>query len=158
MRVRNGYASWMITIRRAQAQDAEALAVLFTHTRNTCMAYLPKLHTPDEDRAWMRNVVLPHCAVWIAEIDGRSVGFVAVEGSLLEHLYVHPDAQGRGVGTTLLNKAKELLPSGFHLWVFQRNAQARRFYERHELTLVRLTNGANNEERTPDAEYAWRPR
>ena len=47
--------------------------------------------------------------------------------------------------------------AAFHLWVFQRNEGARRFYERHGLRLAALTDGAGNEEREPDARYEWRP-
>ena len=43
-----------------------------------------------------------------------------------------------------------------HRWTFQQNEGARRFYERHGLHLIRLTNGDGNEEKTPDALYAWR--
>jgi ribosomal protein S18 acetylase RimI-like enzyme len=146
-----------ITLRPATIDDAPAVAELFTHTRDACMSHLPKLHTADEDRAWMRNVVFEHCDVWVAEVDGRLAGFVALEGDLLEHLYVRPDLHRRGIGSTLLAKARELRPGGFRLWVFQQNAQARRFYESHGLVVLRLTDGAGNEERTPDAEYAWRP-
>ena len=49
------------------------------------------------------------------------------------------------------------MPGGFRLWVFQANAGARRFYERHGLRVVRLTDGAANEEKTPDALYEWLP-
>jgi hypothetical protein len=42
------------------------------------------------------------------------------------------------------------------LWTFQQNDGARRFYERHGLRLIRLTDGEDNEEKTPDALYAWR--
>jgi len=41
------------------------------------------------------------------------------------------------------------------LWVFQRNERARAFYRRHGFVLVEETDGAGNEERTPDARYAW---
>jgi GNAT superfamily N-acetyltransferase len=105
----------------------------------------------------MRNVVFKHCDVWIAELDGRLAGFVALKRDLLEHLYVHPDLQREGVGTALLAKARELCPKGFCLWVFQQNAQARRFYEWSGMRLVRPTDGATNEERMPDAEYSWSP-
>jgi GNAT superfamily N-acetyltransferase len=147
----------MITLRRATPDDALPVAALFTHTRRTCMPYLPALHTADEDRAWMRDVVFKHCNVWVAELDGRLAGFLALERDLLEHLYVHPDLQRMGVGTALLAKARELSPKGFRLWVFQQNAQARRFYERNGLELAQLTDGASNEERTPDAQYVWHP-
>jgi putative acetyltransferase len=147
----------MVSLRQATTDDALPVADLFTHTRTTCMGFLPALHTADEDRAWMRSVVFPNCDVWIAELDGSIAGFVAVKGEMLEHLYVHPDFHNRGVGSALLEKARELMPLGFRLWVFQQNAQARRFYESNGLELVRTTEGESNEERTPDAEYAWRP-
>jgi GNAT superfamily N-acetyltransferase len=145
-----------VTLRRATTADALAVAALFTHTRAACMPYLPKLHTPADDRIWMRHVVFTQCDVWIAELNDRRAGFVAVKDDVIEHLYVHPEFHGRGVGTALLAKARALCPSGFRLWVFQQNAQARRFYEKHGLVLVRTTDGAGNEEREPDAEYAWR--
>ena len=56
-----------------------------------------------------------------------------------------------------MERAKERRPGGFQLWVFQQNATARRFYERRGFVLVRETDGSDNEERTPDALYAWRP-
>jgi ribosomal protein S18 acetylase RimI-like enzyme len=57
----------------------------------------------------------------------------------------------------LLDHAKALRPNGLQLWVFQRNAGARRFYERHGFRLVKLTDGSANMEREPDALYAWHP-
>jgi ribosomal protein S18 acetylase RimI-like enzyme len=80
-----------------------------------------------------------------------------MQGDMVEHLYVRPDLLRRGIGGALLQRAKERLPSGFRLWVFQQNVSARRFYERHGLRLVEETDGRRNEERTPDALYEWRP-
>ncbi len=86
----------------------------------------------------------------VAERDGRLVGFVvagserpSVESARGERdgfgevhaLYVHPDAWFTGAGAALLRTAADRLAvDGFHtlsLWVLERNAQARRFYERH---------------------------
>ena len=39
--------------------------------------------------------------------------------------------------------------------MFQKNTGAIRFYERHGFRLVKLTDGADNMEREPDALYAW---
>ncbi len=83
------------------------------------------------------------------------VGFAALDGGLLAHLYVRPDLQRRGVGSALLARVQTLRPDGFRLWVFQRNTDARRFYERRGLSLAKLTDGAGNEEREPDALYSW---
>jgi uncharacterized membrane protein YhaH (DUF805 family) len=61
---------------------------------------------------------------------------------MVEHLYVRPDLRRRGIGSALLQRAKERLPSGFRLWVFQQNVSARRFCERHGLRLVEETDGS----------------
>ncbi len=41
------------------------------------------------------------------------------------------------------------------LWTFQQNLRARAFYEARGFVLVQLTDGSDNEEKTPDALYAW---
>jgi ribosomal protein S18 acetylase RimI-like enzyme len=143
-------------IRRASPADADAVADVF-RASFAGLTYLPKLHTEAEDRAFVRDVLLGRQEVWVAEEDGEVVGYAALSADKLEHLYVHPRAQGRGVGTALLARAKERRPAGLQLWTFQRNDGARRFYERHGFSLVRLTDGRDNEEREPDALYEWRP-
>jgi GNAT superfamily N-acetyltransferase len=69
-------------------------------------------------------------------------------------LYVLPQAQGDHVGTKLLQIAQDSF-SRLHLWTFQRNLRARRFYEARGFALVRETDGAGNEEKEPDALYLW---
>jgi ribosomal protein S18 acetylase RimI-like enzyme len=54
----------------------------------------------------------------------------------------------------LLDKAKER-NSELQLWTFQRNVSAIRFYQANGFRLVRETDGAVNEEREPDALFAW---
>ena len=87
----------------------------------------------------------------VAETNGEISGFLAVHGVMVEHLYVRPDLLRRGIGSALLQRAKERLPSGFRLWVFQENVPARRFYERHGLRLVEgpMAGGTRNERRMP---------
>ena len=143
-------------IRRAVASDAEAVANVFLAAMAE-MTYLPEIHTEEETRQWIRTVVLRELEVWVADDDGRVVGFAALKDELLEHLYVHPHDQNRGVGTGLLGLSKQRRPRGLRLWVFQRNVRARRFYERHGFALTRVTDGSDNEEREPDALYEWAP-
>jgi len=102
------------------------------------MPYLPNLHTEDEIRLWIRDILLPGHEVVVAEVDDRPAGFAALDGDELAHLYVHPGLQGPGIGDALVARIQELRPAGFRLWVFQRNTSARRFNER----LVELTDGA----------------
>jgi GNAT superfamily N-acetyltransferase len=142
-------------IRRAGLEDVNAIAALFRRSFGT-LTFLPTLHTPEEDRAYFGGIVAER-EVWVWEEDGSILGFAALEDDELTHIYVEPEAHGRGIGGALMERAKERRPNGFRLWVFQQNANARRFYERRGFVLVRETDGSDNEERTPDALYAWHP-
>ena len=123
------------------------------------MPGLPDLHTPDDDRRFLRELVIPEQEVWVAEKGGVVVGFTALgtrdRVRFMEHLYVAPEHQRRGIGAALIERAKERRPAGFRLWVFQRNTGARDFYEHHGFRLVELTDGSGNEEKEPDALYEW---
>lgn len=143
-------------IRQAEPGDADAVADVFIPSLES-LTFLPRLHTHEEHRAFVRDRMLLEHEVWVAVEDCRIVGFAALTEDMLAHLYVHPDAQGRGAGGALLGRTKERRPAGFTFWVFQQNEQARRFYEAHGCRVVRLTDGRDNEEKTPDALYEWRP-
>jgi putative acetyltransferase len=86
---------------------------------------------------------------------GKIIGYAATKPGWLEHLYVHPNWHGRGVGRALLEVAREGQDE-LRLWVFQGNANARRFYERHGFTCESLHDGSENMEKQPDAVYVWR--
>lgn len=131
------------------------MAALFRRSFGT-LAFLPTLHTPDEDRAFFAKLVADH-EVWVWDEDGRILGFVALRGHELSHLYVEPEAHRRGIGGALLDRAKARRPDGLELWVFQQNENARRFYGRRGFVPVRETDGSGNEEGAPDALLAWRP-
>ncbi|MGC4001238.1 MAG: GNAT family N-acetyltransferase [Anaeromyxobacter sp.] len=142
------------TVRRAQPDDAPAIAALFTASRRAAMPGLPELHTPADTEWFFREVVPALREVWVLEDGGPVIGFIAFGGGEIEHLYVAPGAQGRGAGARLLGLA---MASGapLELWTFARNAAARAFYEHHGFAAVEETDGAGNEEREPDVRYRW---
>jgi ribosomal protein S18 acetylase RimI-like enzyme len=142
-------------IRRATPADVDEIAVLFRRSFGT-LDFLPTLHTPDEDRAHLAGVVAEQ-DVWVAEEDGQVVGFLALKGGHGTFFYVDPRAHGRGHGTALFREAQRARPEGFDFWVFQANELARRFYEQRGCVPVEFTDGAGNEEKTPDVRYEWRP-
>jgi GNAT superfamily N-acetyltransferase len=117
-------------LREAGLEDASELAALFLASRREALPYLPALHTDEETHRWMREVVLPSCRVWVVTEDERLTGFLALAGDQVEHLYVLPGCQVRGVGGSLLAVAKAASPDRLSLYTFQPNTQARAFYER----------------------------
>jgi GNAT superfamily N-acetyltransferase len=118
------------------------------------LPWLSGRHTPEEDAAFFTDVVFDQCQVWGGFADGLQ-GFVAFRDGWIDHLYVAPASQGRGIGSHLLGLAVER-QSEVRLWTFQRNAGARAFYEKRGFVAVETTDGARNEEREPDVLYRWR--
>ena len=142
---------------RARPGDAPAIAVLLRHTFRVSLPFLPELHTPEQDLWFVREQMLEKDEVWLAEdAEAQLLGFVAFREGWIDHLYVHPDHQGEGIGELLLRKPLRYRQAR-RLWTFQQNARARAFYEKHGFRLVELTDGAGNEEKEPDALYEWRP-
>ena len=144
-------------IRPARSADAEAIADVHLDSRREAMPWLPMLHSREDTIAYFAGHVLLHEEVLVAEVNQLVVGFIALEGDHLDHLYIAPAYQGRGIGDTLLAMAKEVRPDGLMLWTFQRNARARQFYEARGFVAAELTDGSRNEEREPDALYRWLP-
>jgi putative acetyltransferase len=131
-----------------------AIATVFTAAR-VGMRYLPTLHTPAEDIAFFSERVLPECVVRAAALADRIIGFSAVREDWLDHLYVHPDWQGQGVGGQLLGHAQDGHPDGLYLWVFEENTRAVAFYQRAGFIELLRTDGRDNEECRPDIKMRW---
>jgi len=142
-----------IAIRPAAREESDEIARLLRQVMRACLPYLPELHTPEEDRAFVRERMFESCAVWVAASD-RLHGFCAFRDGWVDHLYVDPALHRSGLGGRLLAPAKAA-HAALQLWVFQRNLPAIAFYEGQGFRLVRRTDGRDNEEREPDALYAW---
>jgi GNAT superfamily N-acetyltransferase len=144
----------MRALRRLALADMAAAAKVHRTSFDQSLPWLKGLHTPAEDRTFYRTRVFTSCAVWGAELEGRLLGIIALRANWVDQLYVRPDAQRRGVGSDLLGVAQGAFPV-LHLWTFQRNAAARRFYEARCFIVLRETDGSGNEEREPDVLYRW---
>jgi len=114
-------------IRSARSDDAEAIADVHHDSRREAMPWLPWLHSREETIAYFAGHVLVHEEVLVAELNELVVGFMALEGDHVDHLYIAPSFQGRGIGDKLLAMAKELRPSGLTLWRFQRKRTGKAF-------------------------------
>lgn len=148
-----------VTIRRGGSDDAAAIAELYLRARKAAASagtIPPLVHSDDDVTEWMAQVVFPHRPVWVAErSDAEPVGMLVLENRWIEHLYVSPLFTGRGVGSRLLEIAKQESPGELRLWTFASNVGAQRFYERHGFVALRRTDGSGNEEGAPDIEYAF---
>jgi GNAT superfamily N-acetyltransferase len=141
-------------LRLATDEDAIAIADVFSASFRL-LTFLPMLHTIEDDRRYVSSVLLRECSMTVVEDDTGIVAFLARQGEEIRQLYTRPDRIGRGAETQLIEAAKASEIAALELWCFQANTRARRFYEARGFRAVRFTDGAGNEERTPDVRYRW---
>jgi putative acetyltransferase len=144
------------TLRRATAYDADAIVNVHWASFRL-LTFLPMLHTIEENRRFIANVILNECEVTVAEDESGVVAFIARQGEEVRLLCTRPDRIGMGAGTQLIDAARTSGVGALELWCFQANERARRFYEARGFHAIRFTDGADNEERTPDVRYRWGP-
>jgi ribosomal protein S18 acetylase RimI-like enzyme len=145
-----------VEIRRMSPEDLHATVAVWVRSRWDAQPWLEERmgHTDEDNLRYFRRTVVERDEVWVAVEDGVVVGLLALGPAEVDLLYVDPPRQGQGIGTTLLDRAKELRPGGFTLYTHQRNERARAFYERRGFRAVAFgTSPAPESE--PDVKYAW---
>ncbi len=145
-----------IAIRRAVPADAPAVADVYLAAFHSTYDFR-LAHTDDEVRGWIAEDVVPRMESWVAEEGGRVIAMMVLDEAGIGQLYVDPPWHSKGIGSRLVELAKERRPDGLELYTFQVNERARRFYERHGFSVVMLGDGSGNEERQPDVLYRWQP-
>jgi GNAT superfamily N-acetyltransferase len=127
-----------VTIREAAGEDLDAL---FAIQKAASTAAYAHVYPPDEYpypddavRAYIEERFERSDATYlVAEQNGRAVGLVAASPGWIEQLYVLPEAQGRGIGSALLEEAvarrRRAGDAELRLWTLQANEAGRRFYE-----------------------------
>ena len=146
-----------LVVRMMEPEELPAVVGVWYRSLDDSLDWLrPEQRSSEvEYRAFFRNVVAKTCELWVAEQDGRILGVLAMRDDSVDRLYVDTPAQGKGVGSALLDRAKALSPEGLRLVTLQRNEQARRFYERRGFGAY--DHGRSPApENEPDVWYRWR--
>ena len=137
------------------------MATIHRESFTLALPFIPTLHTADEDLAFFTAAAESQQTV-VATAEGKSQdisGFAMWTPGWVNHLYVAPPFQRRGVGTALLAVIRKWhVTNGLDvidLWTFQRNTPARRFYQHQGFVPAEFTDGSTNEEREPDIRFRW---
>lgn len=117
-----------MTIRKATEDDAKGMAKVHVDTWRTTYTgivpdeYLNNLSYQERENMWRQAI--PHGGVYVAEVDGKVVGFAnggkersgnyPDYGSELYAIYILKEYQGQGIGEKLvLSVAKNLVDQGY---------------------------------------------
>ena len=122
------------------AADFDSLAELRVAAMRASLEHLGRFD-PVRARERLRNSFYPEHTHRIL-CDGVPVGFYTFrpvpEGLRLEHLYIHPDAQSRGIGGRVLEKLLATADAqnlSVHVGAL-RDSASNRFYARHGFTRI----------------------
>jgi ribosomal protein S18 acetylase RimI-like enzyme len=145
-----------ISIRLYQPEDFEAVTLIWWRALEDAFPEFQRTkgHTFEEDCIYFRDVILRDNQVWVAETNDTSAGFMAINGSFIDHLYIDPDFQQRGIGQVFLTHARSLSPTFLRLYTFQSNTRGRAFYEKNGFRAVKF-GVSPPPESEPDVEYHW---
>jgi GNAT superfamily N-acetyltransferase len=145
-------------LRPARPADGPAIAEIYHRSFHETLPHIQLAHTDDEVREHFATVVTNDRGTWVAVEAGVVVGFLALNGDHVDHLYLLPEMTGQGIGSELIGLAQRERPAGLRLYAFQANTGACRFYEQHGFTVIDVDDtGTRNEEGEPDVYYGWPP-
>ncbi|EPT8875380.1 N-acetyltransferase family protein [Cronobacter dublinensis] len=118
-----------MNIRPWQESDRPFLRTIYLHARREGWPWLDgsEWRLEDFDADTLGETIL------VAEEDGHRLGFasLAEDDNFLHHLFVAPEAQGKGVGAGLLKAVQARFTSTGALKCLVKNTRALRFYAHH---------------------------
>jgi len=145
-----------VVLRRAEHNDAAAAAEVLIRSREAAKgAIRAVVHSPEDVTRWMETGLIPNCDVWLAEIDAQVLALLVIDEDWIDQLYVLPEAAGLGIGSRLIDVAKEQRPGGLQLRASTTNPGAQRFYERHGFVLAERSGGDSAGAKQGDLRYTW---
>lgn len=125
----------MDNIRRAGSADAVRIAEILVFSYRTNFYpifrsdgyYFSELNVPDTAQELITEGDISQTFVYD---DGTVKGFVQINGSEIERLFVEPCLCGNGIGARLLEFAVNEMGADW-LWALEKNERAVSFYKRH---------------------------
>ncbi|MBV9357326.1 MAG: GNAT family N-acetyltransferase [Chloroflexi bacterium] len=77
-------------LRPATPEDARVLSAI-----HRLAAFLPPLHSAEDDLRFVREWLMRENQIWVAEAGDAVVGYIAFNARWIHHLFVHPEHQER---------------------------------------------------------------
>ncbi len=144
-----------VLVRDAVHDDIPVMTDILMRSSRLAYSFMPWTHSDDDFAGFVCTSFDEWDAPRIAQAHCGPLGFHCLLEDVVDQLFVAPEAQRRGVGSTLLRDVMALRPTGFTLRTFRANQAARAFYE--ACGLVAIDFGRSEEENEPDVTYRWSP-
>ena len=142
-------------IRPATADDLPACAAIINGYIDAT-DWLPRTISREEIADAFSPGLLTKRRVLVAEDGGQVVGYLTMgDDGVVPAIYLAPQARGQGIGTALIDHAKEVSPGHIELTVFEPNRRAQRFYLREGFVPVPGGRDQDTPEGVPTLRLRW---
>ncbi len=133
-------------IRRFEKNDINNIMQIWKNENIKAHKFIPETY-------WKNNYnyvkeVLPNAEINVYLIKEEIVGFIGLDNNYIEGIFVDTNNQSNGIGTSLLNNAKESRNS-LTLKVYKKNINAINFYKKNHFVII----SENIDENTNEIEY-----
>lgn len=112
-----------------------------------------KAHKFISKEYWKNNYnyvkeILPNAEIYVYVLKENIVGFIGINENYIEGIFIDTNNQGKGIGTSLLNKVKENRDN-LTLSVYKKNINAINFYKKNDFIIT----SENIDKDTNEIEY-----
>lgn len=120
-------------IRKFNSQDLAVVMQIWLKTNIETHSFIPAAY-------WKNNfeevkAALLHAEIYVAEVDGQIVGFIGLNQTIIEGIFVKKGMRSRGIGKQLLDYVKKIKPE-LQLEVYKENPRTIKFYEREQFIKI----------------------
>lgn len=132
-------------IRKFNSQDLAVVMQIWLKTNIETHSFIPAAY-------WKNNfeevkAALLHAEIYVAEVDDQIVGFIGLNQTIIEGIFVKKGMRSHGIGKQLLDYVKKIKPE-LQLEVYKENPRAIKFYEREQFIKI-----AEKVDELTDAKY-----
>ena len=120
-------------IRKFRTDDLEQVMGLWLATNISAHDFIPAKYW--QDNYALVKKMLPQANIWVYEKNNEIWGFIGLQDTYIAGIFVADKAQGKGIGSELLAKAKQQ-KSQLSLAVYAKNERALNFYQQADFTVV----------------------
>ena len=127
---RGGLPAPTYSLRPLRPDDLDAISRVHWRACRLAYRFMSWSYTEDQVRCWYAQKALEWGWARVGCLGEAVVGHLAASGAHVDQLFVDPDHQRAGLGSTLLRAMLDRSLRPVTLSVFAGNAPARAFYER----------------------------
>lgn len=121
-------------IRKFENTDIDAVMQIWQNENIKAHNFIPKEYW-ESNYEYVKKL-LPNSEIYVYIENDKIEGFIGINEDYIEGIFVNSNYQNKGIGTALLNKAKEEKEE-LTLNVYEKNRKAIKFYEKNGFKIVK---------------------